>query len=157
MEKAHDVTPLYPSPKADGVYVSRFFFVKEKVGYFTGFYRQQSCKKTSVTAICGFYYTVSMVPEAPDLRQRKAVFIILFNNIGYICNYYVLETTMVWELLNGKEAVAVVALRGRGIGCRTCITWLRHIVHAAKKCLTWVYGDASHYRKNGGALCPERG
>jgi hypothetical protein len=157
MEKAHDVTPLYPSLKADGVYVSRFFFVKEKVGYFTGFYRHESCKKTSVKAICGFSYTLAMVPDAPDLRQEKSIFSILLNNINHICNYYVLKTTMVWELLNGKEAVAVVALRGQGIACRTCFTWLRRIVRASKKCLTWVYGDASHYRENGGALCPERG
>jgi hypothetical protein len=81
MEKAHDVTPLYPSLKADGVYVSRFFFVKEKVGYFNGFYRRESCKKTSVKAICGFSYTLAMVPEVRDLRQGKALFHILLNYI----------------------------------------------------------------------------
>jgi hypothetical protein len=87
MEKAHDVTPLYPSLKADGVYVSRFFFVKKKVAYFTGFYGQKSCKKTSVRAICGIFYTLAVVPEAPDPRQGKAKLSILLNYINYICNY----------------------------------------------------------------------
>jgi hypothetical protein len=67
---------LYPSLKADGVYVSRFFFVKKKVAYFTGFYGQKSCKKTSVRGICGFFYTPAMDPEASDPRPGEGKIVI---------------------------------------------------------------------------------
>jgi hypothetical protein len=85
--KAHDVTPLYPSLKADGVYVSRFFFVKKKVAYFTGFYGQRSCKKTSVRAICGFFYTSIRVTEAPYPWPGEAEILILFSYINNIFHY----------------------------------------------------------------------
>jgi hypothetical protein len=147
MEKAHEVTPLYPSLKSRRSIRLEVFFCQAKSGLFYRILRVKALQKNlGPERVCFFQHTFSD-PRWVQFTGREGL------------NYKLIKTYHMVKIISDPKNTGGMGIAQWGDirpasereGCVSCQPrkvprGIGTAARAGRKCLTWFDGDASSFR-----------